>query len=238
MKKYIPNRVKLFIRLFYRTWKDWINGNNKKLALEKKNLEHLHTIQIEQPIFYNPLAQNKIENIKLAAKQIEPIIILPHELFSFWKLVGNPTKQKGYKTGRNIIGDNLQEDIGGGLCQISGIIYHLALLAGLKIEERFCHTIDLYEEGKRYTPIGTDATVVYGYKDIRFINTLNQPYQFSFEVYDNKFIGKIHSNLPITEYKLEFERKEHNNYRTVDTYRNSNDESREFINQSKYLLPK
>jgi len=191
IKKYIPKKAKLRLKVFLRKWKDNFNGTAKRFAVEKRTIPHTYTLEFEQPIHYNPLAQNKIENIKLAAAQIEPIIINQNDIFSFWELVGNPTKESGYKTGRNIIGDHLQEDIGGGLCQISGIIYHLALSAGLKIDERFCHTIDLYEEDKRYTPIGTDATVVYGYKDVRFVNNKKQSFKFSFETHQ-ALLGQAH----------------------------------------------
>lgn len=238
IKKFIPKKIKLKAKIALRNGKDRLKGNSAIFAEKGVPIVNKYELKVEQPIYFNPLAQNKIDNIKIAAKSIESIVILPNKLFSFWKLVGTPSEEKGFKTGRNIIGNDLQEDIGGGLCQISGIIYHLALLSGLKIVERYCHTIDLYTEDKRYTPIGTDATVVYGYKDVRFLNNSNQSFQYSFEISNNTFIGTLHSDQPITMRPLKFERKEFKNYRTVDTYRTQENGDMEHINQSKYLLPK
>jgi len=59
-------------------------------------------------------------------------------------------------------------DYGGGLCQLSGIIYHAVLEAGLEILERHPHSLDIYTATTRYTPLGSDAAVVYGHKDLRF----------------------------------------------------------------------
>jgi vancomycin resistance protein VanW len=236
LKKLIPSSIKLNIKIIQRSIRDTINSPS--FAINRGNLKQNDNLTLSQPIYYNPLAQNKIENIKISSQQIEPIVIAPNEVFSFWKLVGNPTTKKGYKTGRNIIGDSLQEDIGGGLCQISGIIYHLALIAGLTIEERFCHTIDLYTEDKRYTPIGTDATVVYGYKDIRFKNETNQSFQFKFETFDDKFVGTLYSDEKINKHQLMFEREEFENHRTINTFRINHLDEKKFINKSKYLLPK
>jgi len=38
-------------------------------------------------------------NLELAIKHIDKIIIQPNEIFSIWKLVGRPSKRKGYLEG-------------------------------------------------------------------------------------------------------------------------------------------
>lgn len=45
------------------------------------------------------LQYNKVLNLKLAGSKINGICIKPGETFSFWKLVGMTTKEKGYKEG-------------------------------------------------------------------------------------------------------------------------------------------
>lgn len=42
------------------------------------------------------LQENKIVNISIASKAIDGIVIGPGETFSFWKLVGSPTAERGY----------------------------------------------------------------------------------------------------------------------------------------------
>lgn len=235
IRKFIPFKIKRFIRILQRGVRDIMA--RKKFAKEIENKNYDFSIEISQPIFYNPLSANKIRNIQLATQRIGKVIIKPNETFSFWKIIGNPTKKKGYLTGRNIIGDELKEDIGGGLCQVSGIIYHLSLIAGLKTLERHCHTIDIYEEENRYTPLGSDATVVFGFKDLRFINNLDFPIQFDFEVKKDLFTARLCAPNSIRKFNVTFSRKEMEQKRVVKTTREIG-EITEFVTVSEYRLPK
>ena len=45
------------------------------------------------------LHENKIANLKIATENVNGILIKPVETFSFWKLVGNPTKKRGFVEG-------------------------------------------------------------------------------------------------------------------------------------------
>lgn len=238
IRKLIPSSIKRKIRIIQRNRSDRKSGIVKTFARPSKlPMKSTEVVSIEQPIYYNPLAANKVFNIQLAMKEIEQVVIQPGEVFSFWHIVGDPTEEKGYKTGRNIIGDSLKEDIGGGLCQVSGMIYHLALTSGMEIKERHNHTLDLYKEDKRYTPLGADATVVFGYKDIRFKNPTSSPIYFNFKVSESNFIGAIYSPDDLPTFDLNFERAEFEGYRTIETYRKKEVDQSERINTSKYLLP-
>lgn len=75
----------------------------------------------------------------------------------------------------------VRTSIGGGLCQLSGLLYNLALLSGCKIIERFNHSIDAYGED-RYIPLGRDATVAHGKKNLRFKNVHDFPLNFDLHV--------------------------------------------------------
>ncbi|MBK9191973.1 MAG: VanW family protein [Crocinitomicaceae bacterium] len=158
------------------------------------------------------------------------------EIFSFWHCLGKPTASKGFLAGRNIIGNSLSEDIGGGLCQVSGILYHLALLSGLEILERHNHTIDLYQEHERYTPIGTDATVVFAYKDFRFKNSLEHPVSFLFDVTETSFSASICSDNKVPVHELRFEREDQDKLRKVKTFRTDSSGKESCIHLSVYKL--
>jgi vancomycin resistance protein VanW len=166
------------------------------------------SIVLKQPIKVAHLYENKIENLKLAGSKINKILIKPGELFSFWRIVGNPTENNGYKKGRNIVSGVMAEEFGGGLCQLSGILYHLSLMAGLEIKERFNHSVDFYTDENRYTPIGCDATVVYGYKDLRIRNNYAFPIQFYVEIGNDQLIAVVKSQIPIVEKKILVEKRE------------------------------
>ncbi len=127
----------------------------------------------------NPPAQrhlflNKIHNLQLAIGRMQGFVLLPGEEFSFWRLALEPVAENGYREGAMFINYRVTTSMGGGLCQLSGLIYNLALLAGCEITERFNHSIDAYGES-RYIPLGRDATVAYGKKNLRFRN----PYAFA-----------------------------------------------------------
>ena len=114
-----------------------------------------------------------MHNLKLAIQSIESVDILPREIFSFWKIVGNPSKRNGFIGSRSIINGQVTNSIGGGLCQLSGLVYYLSLKSGLEILERHNHSMDIYTEETRFTPLGSDATVVYGYKDLKIRNNFS-----------------------------------------------------------------
>lgn len=124
----------------------------------------------------------KVHNLKLAIQSIESVDILPGEIFSFWKIVGNPSKKNGFIGSRSIINGQVTNSIGGGLCQLSGLLYYLSLKSGLEILERHNHSMDIYTDETRFTPLGSDATVVYGYKDLKIRNNLTAPVKFSFQI--------------------------------------------------------
>lgn len=208
IKKIIPQSLKTAIKNGLRQQNDRQKGYWERWA--KPSMEKVifpNSFELKQRIVLKPTSENKIINIQRVSDLIEPVTILPQQIFSFWRCVGTPNKRNGFKKGRNIIAGKLQESYGGGLCQISGMIYHLSLIAGLEILERHNHSMDIYEESERFTPLGADATVVYGYKDLRIINNQNSPIRFTFIVTQDEFIGQLQSLEKIVQREILFERK-------------------------------
>ena len=98
-------------------------------------------------------------------------------------------------------------DYGGGLCQLAGIVYHLALIAGLTVRERHNHSVDIYAEDERFAPLGSDATVVYGYKDLRIQNNYDFPIRFGFTLDDRSLSCSLESGQAIAAGRLVLERQ-------------------------------
>lgn len=69
------------------------------------------------------LQHNKTINLKIASKKLNGILIRPGEVFSYWKLIGNPSKKKGYVDGMILKNGSFGADTGGGLCQLSNLIF-------------------------------------------------------------------------------------------------------------------
>ncbi len=208
MRKFIPPGIKRNARLTQRFIKDLSKGNLGKFAkTDRYKIAYEGMVEIRQEIKPSDLFENKVHNIKLGASKIQPLQILPGEILSFWKAIGNPTQRNGFKPGRNIVQGVLTEQVGGGLCQLAGIMYHTSLKADLDPVERHPHSIDIYQEHERYTPLGADAAVVYGYKDLRIKNTRGFPIKYTFLIQGNELICRIFTEGPIFSNKVDFSRK-------------------------------
>jgi len=124
------------------------------------------------------LFENKKTNLRLAIERLDGILIRPGETFSFWRLVGPPTRSRGYLDGLTISGGEPGRGAGGGLCQLSNALFWLALHCELAVVERHRHSFDLFPDEERRIPFGTGATVVYNYKDLRLSNPTDFVFQF------------------------------------------------------------
>jgi len=112
--------------------------------------------------------ENTIYNIRLASEVINGILVKPQEIFSFNKYVGPAEKADGYKEGTIIANGVFVNGYGGGICQVSSTLYNAVLLANLPIVERYNHSV--YGEATKYVPLGQDAAIFYGFKDLKFKN--------------------------------------------------------------------
>ena len=123
---------------------------------------------------YNTSLENKEENtkynIKLSSTMINGVLLKPQETFSFNKYVGPAEKEDGFKESVIIANGRFENGYGGGVCQVSSTLYNAVLLSNLQIVERYNHSI--YGDATRYVPLGRDAAIFYGYKDLRFKNNL------------------------------------------------------------------
>ncbi len=66
---------------------------------------------------------------------------MPGETFSFNKHTGKRSKENGYKSAPVIMEGEMEEDYGGGVCQVSSTLYNSVLYAGLEIVNVKNHTI-------------------------------------------------------------------------------------------------
>jgi vancomycin resistance protein VanW len=149
------------------------------------------------------LQYNKIINLKLAVPRINDIIIKPGETFSYWKLIGRPTKKRGFKKGMILVSGSFKPGIGGGLCQLSNLIYWMTIHTPLTIVERYRHSYDVFPDSNRIQPFGSGATCVYNYRDLMIRNDTNQPYQLKVWLTESELCGSIRvHNQPNEFYKV------------------------------------
>lgn len=195
MRRFIPSFLKVQFQLIKRKVMDFRNGNYNQFAGKKTHFATLPiAFSLEQDLFPN---ETKIHNLKKAIQSIEKVYVQPTEIFSFWKAVGNPNAKNGFMKSRSLINGEIQSSVGGGLCQLSGLIYFLSLHTSLEILERHNHSVDIYNDTTRFTPLGSDATVSFGYKDVRIKNTSDAPFYFSFLIKENSLTIRLHSSKKI-----------------------------------------
>lgn len=136
--------------------------------------------------------ENTIYNIKLSSEMINGVLIKPQEVFSFNKYVGPADKEDGFKESTIIANGKFENGYGGGVCQVSSTLYNTALLANLPIVERYNHSI--YGDATEYVPLGKDAAIFYGYKDLKFRNNLDKVIVVFAKVFGNTLRVDIFGN--------------------------------------------
>lgn len=154
------------------------------------------------------LQYNKITNLKLAVKQMDGIVVHPGETFSYWKLIGRPTYKKGYKDGMILINGGFKPGVGGGLCQLSNLIYWITLHTPLTVTERYRHSHDVFPDSDRTQPFGSGATCVYNYIDLQIYNGTKEDYQLVLNVDEEYLQGQWRTVKPL-QYKYRVYEKKH-----------------------------
>ena len=133
---------------------------------------------------------NKIVNLKIATKLIDKIVVKPGETFSYWKLIGRPTYKKGYIDGMVLNSGKVEYGCGGGLCQLSNLIFWLTIHTPLEVTERHRHGYDVFPDSNRKQPFGSGATCYYPYIDLMIYNPTDKPYQLNLSVGDKYLSGE------------------------------------------------
>ena len=111
------------------------------------------------------LQLGKVQNLRVAARAFDGVVIPTGRTFSFWAQLGRPTRARGFVVGRELRQGCLIPTLAGGICQLSNSLYRAASQAGCRIVERHGHTAAI--AGSPFPP-GEDATVYWNYVDLRF----------------------------------------------------------------------
>lgn len=201
-------KISLWKEAIRKDLRDFKNGRKfaKKMSKEsfeyiwkgdtKVLLRNLHGVDMQ-------LQKNKVRNLEIASKKIDGIIIKPGEEFSFWNLVGNATKRKGYLEGLVISNSQMKKGVGGGLCQMANMIHWLVLHTPLQVTELHHHSDALFPDEKRRVPFGTGTSISYKALDYRFKNTTEYPVQIRVWLDDTMLYGEIRSTVSLKQkYKI------------------------------------
>jgi len=151
---------------------------------------------------------NKIVNLKIAARKLNGIVIRPGEVFSFWRLIGRPSRAKGYLSGMVLRNGTVEAGVGGGLCQMSNLIFWMALHTPLVVVERHRHGYDIFPDSNRTQPFGSGATCFYPHGDLMLRNDTDEDFQLLVHVGEKYLEGELRSARP-PEARYEIVEKDH-----------------------------
>ncbi|HOT43408.1 MAG TPA: VanW family protein [Spirochaetota bacterium] len=129
---------------------------------------------------------NVKRNIMIACRKLNGTVLSPNSVFSFNAVVGEGSAQNGFVPGRVLYRDRVAMEPGGGLCQVSSTLYNALLMAGCTIIERHRHS-----QPVSYVPMGLDATIKYGKKDLRIRNTYHYALKIEMTAGDSSIAVKV-----------------------------------------------
>lgn len=137
------------------------------------------------------LQQGKVTNLKLAVERLDGVLIRPGETFSYWYLIGNPCAGRGFMPGVVLRNGKVTAGMGGGLCQLSNLIYWMALHSPLTVVERHRHGYDVFPDASRSQPFGSGATCAYPHADLMLRNETQGTFQLSLRVGAENLEGEL-----------------------------------------------
>lgn len=188
------------------------------------------------------LQKGKATNIQIAAQTLNHIIIKPGEEFSFWSLVGNTTKRKGYQEGRVIFNEEVVPGIGGGLCNLANLLHLLIVHSPMEITEFHAHSDALDPDKGERKPFANGTSVQYNNQDYRFKNNTEQVMQLRTWVDNEILFGELRSEsqFPFTFQIIEedhhFKKEGDHYYRNSMIYREKLDRKTEEILGKELIL--
>ncbi|EFI41354.1 VanW family protein [Peptoniphilus sp. oral taxon 386] len=167
-----------------------------------KQFEGIDGLLSEFSTDYSKSEDNRKDNIALGASHFNDFILKSGEEVSFNNVVGDISLLTGFKDAGIIINGEFDRGVGGGICQVSTTLYNALIRADLDIVERYNHTRPI-----SYVPLGTDAAVSQGYKDLKFRNNLNHNIYFKAFADGNELKFQIFGNKADRDYQVEIEPK-------------------------------
>ena len=123
--------------------------------------------------------ENRNSNLRKACEMLDGLILEPGQEFSYNDTLGERTEALGWKPAPAYSGTTLVDSPGGGICQVSSTLYLASVYAELTVLERVNHGYPV-----SYIPLGMDATVNWGFTDLKLRNDSPLPVKIHAEESD------------------------------------------------------
>ena len=169
------------------------------------------------PTYYNTRDKDRTTNLILAANKINGTVVMPGEVFSYNTVVGERTIAAGYKEAPIYVNGQVEDGLGGGICQVTSTLYNAVVYANLEIVERSNHQFV-----PSYVTASRDATVVYGSIDFKFKNNRNYPIKILCSVSNGVVNFQIYGLKTADDYEVEISSRitsQNANYTNSEAYK-------------------
>ena len=114
--------------------------------------------------------ENRNGNLRKACGMLDGLVLQPGQELSYNEALGPRTKELGWLPAPAYSGTKLVDSPGGGICQVSSTLYLASVYSELTIVERRNHGYPV-----SYIPLGMDATVSWGFADLKIRNDSPMP---------------------------------------------------------------
>jgi vancomycin resistance protein VanW len=233
-----PVRVEL-VRL--RRWPAWLRERPRMALKKAASSEYPHVLdEAASPLRRKHVNDERLQsgkerNVALAARKIDGIRIDPGQTFSYHHAVGRPSRLRGFRPGLELHDGEGKAGVGGGCCQLSNLLYLLALRSGMTIVERHRHALDLFPDHGRTVPFGCGATVFFNSADLRFSNPNAFPVVISLDVREGLLVGEIRCEKPPSG-RIEVYEVDHHFHREEDAWWRENRLRRRLLDASGIVI--
>lgn len=151
----------------------------------------LYNTETGFPMLYQ---ENKVHNLRLAAQKLDGLLLRPGDTFSFFRSIRGADRTEPYKDGLTVLNGKLVPAPGGGMCQMSNLLYWLFLHAPLRVVERHGHRVKDFPDPPSDAPHGVDATLHEGWLDLKVQNPTETTYEIRLDFAGDQLIGRLLSD--------------------------------------------
>ena len=164
-------------------------GNHERVDIPvittqaKVREDNLETLGITERIcrvdsnFTSDVGTDRGHNVGVGINLINNIIVAPGDDFSFNSAVGSIEANPEFRGGTGIVAGVIQDEFGGGICQVSTTVFRAAVMGGFPITEWYPHTYRLTGYERDGWGPGYDASILQpdwqpaeDWADFRFTN--------------------------------------------------------------------
>lgn len=137
------------------------------------------------------------QNLRLACGAVDGLLVKPGQVFSYCRTTGPGGAPHNFLPALEQRQGRLESAAGGGQCQLTNLLYLLALDTNAEIIERHRQSYDLCRNLDGNLPFGCGSSVFYNYVDFQFRNVLTSPLLVRCQVQADRLTVDLYSDEPL-----------------------------------------